>query len=394
MAFTPTTWNPLDKDSGGGTLSGGNLTYSGGTGGVRSAVGVTSGKFYWEIEFPSGEFNQRVGVATSASDLDGAPGNDAYAWAMDIGTGDIYSGGVVVDSSTIGTPYGFISVLLDATAKELRYRINDIDVGVVVSLTGTQFFAVVGSAGETLANFGDAPFAYAPPAGYQAGLGAFDATGETISPAGVLATKAGAPLLKLGYPATVTVSGAKAVMAGAPTLLAYSDRLILPQGALAVRSGRPIAINELVPTGTRFILAEGGLATKAGAPALTSTATITASGVLATKAGTPTAAPTIRPAGMLVTNAGAPKFLVAVGVSGSLATKAGAPSIRGGVHVPGSLVAHAGTPKASAAGMVIQVAGRFVTLAGTPGAPNATIRPLGSVHVRGGTPKAARGMRC
>lgn len=394
MAVTPTTWNPADKDSGGGVLSGGDRTYVGGTGGVRSTFGATTGKYYWEIELPAGTYSQRIGVATSASDLDVSPGSDPYAWATDTATGDIFNNGTVVASSAIGSSYYVIAVLLDATAKELRYRINDIDIGVVVSLTGSEFFAVVGSLGETLANFGNDTFAYAPPAGYQAGLGASVATGETISPAGVLATKAGAPLLKLGYPATVTVSGAKAVMAGAPTLLAYSDRLIQPGGVLAVRSGRPIAINELVPTGTRFILAEGGLATKAGAPALTSTATITVSGVLATKAGTPTAAPTIRPAGMLVTNAGAPKFLVAVGVSGSLATKAGAPSISVGVHVPGSLVAHAGTPKASAAGMVIQVAGRFVTLAGTPGAPNATIRPLGSVHVRGGTPKAARGMRC
>ncbi len=416
MAVTPTTWNPADKDSGGGVLSGGDRTYVGGTGGVRSTFGATAGKYYWEIEYPAGAYSQRVGVATSASDLDVSPGSDPYAWAMDTATGDIFSNGTVVASSATGGPYYVIAVLLDATAKELRYRINDIDIGVVVSLTGSEFFAVVGYLGETLANFGNDTFAYAPPAGYQAGLGASVATGETIAVGGVHTTRAGAPAvmtgpnrvtqvggafvaqggvpyLQIGYPQTTEVSGRKVALAGAPTLLPYANKFLCPAGRVASRGGAPVAISAPIVVGPRPILVGGRRAMHAGAPSLNAAAFITPTGALATKPGGCNVSAVVNPPGMLSVVGGTPALSAAISVPGTFAVSPGVPAAGIFVHAPGAFVVKWGMPTANGPGAML-VGGSFVTRIGTPRIANMTLRTLGRSHAMGGTPKAARSARC
>lgn len=416
MAVTPTTWNPADKDSGGGTLSGGDRTYNGGTGGVRSTFGATAGKYYWEVEYPSGEYNQRVGVATSASDLDVRPGDDAYSWAMDTATGDIYNSGVVVASSAIGSPYVVVSVLLDATAKELRYRINDIDIGVVVSLVGSEFFAVVGYFGETTANFGDSVFARAPPAGYQAGLGASVATGETIAVGGVHTTRAGAPAvmpgpnrvaqpggafaalggmpaLQIGYPQTIGPDGGMVAFAGAPTLLPYANKSLRPAGRVVSRGGAPVAISAPIVVGPRPIIVGGRRAMHAGAPSLNAAAFITPTGALATKPGGCNVSAVVNPPGMLPVVGGTPALSAAISVPGTFAVSPGVPAASTSVYVSGAFGTKWGVPTVDGPGVTL-VSGSLVTHAGTPRIASMALRTLGRVHAMGGTPKATRSMRC
>ena len=119
MALAPTTWNPADKDAG-GALSGGNLTYDGDTGIVRSVYSATAGKYYWEVTYPVSVAGQMVGVATSSASVGNWPGGDAFGWAFDSGPGNIYTGATVVATSGI-VPVTTLSVLLDADAEELRF---------------------------------------------------------------------------------------------------------------------------------------------------------------------------------------------------------------------------------------------------------------------------------
>ena len=167
MAVTPTKWNSADKAAG-TTLSASDLRASNAGGSVRSVFGAVSGKYYWEYKFPAGT-GQMVGVATSSANIDTWPGADSGGWAWERATGSIYSDGVVIYSGTAGATT--VGVLLDATAKTVQFRRNNVNIGPPISLTGTQFFAISGWFDDVTANFGATAFTYAVPAGYEAGFG-------------------------------------------------------------------------------------------------------------------------------------------------------------------------------------------------------------------------------
>lgn len=68
VSITYTKWNSADKDAD-ITLSGGDLTTSvigGGTGGVRSLIGKSSGKWYWEYYMTTLDTKQVIlGIANA-----------------------------------------------------------------------------------------------------------------------------------------------------------------------------------------------------------------------------------------------------------------------------------------------------------------------------------------
>lgn len=165
----PTTWNPADKDAT-VSLSNGNKTAVSTGGSVRSVFGATSGKHYWEYAISSGS-DQMVGVATPAAELGYWPGFDQHAWAYEKATGDIYNNGAPVQ--TVASGGTNIGILLDATAKKLRFRRNGVLVGSDITLTGSVWHAIFGYGSTCVANFGASSFAYSVPAGYSPGLGAF-----------------------------------------------------------------------------------------------------------------------------------------------------------------------------------------------------------------------------
>lgn len=181
--LTPTTWNPSDKD-GSVTLSNGNRTsVSSGGGSVRSVLGVSSGKHYFEYTISTGG-GQMVGVATPSADVSTWPGSDAFGWAYEKASGAIYNSSSAVQTVAAGGTN--IGIMLDATAKTLQFRRQGVAVGSVITLTGSVFHAIAGYYDTCVANFGATSFAYPVPDGYTAGLGAltFEISGNVKNDAG------------------------------------------------------------------------------------------------------------------------------------------------------------------------------------------------------------------
>lgn len=391
MALAPTTWNPSDKDST-VTLSGGNLTADSSSGSVRSVYSATAGKFYWEVTYPSGVAYQGAGVATATSDLSLYPGSDAYAWGLESYTGSIYTGGSIVATSGI-VPVTTLSVLLDADAKELRFWADGVDCGVVISLTGTAFFAVVGYSGQTTANFGATAFNHTPPVGYEAAFGAPDPN-RTVYPEGKSVFAFGTPAAIYGPNRTAQVIGAGLLSSGTATAIQSEDVTVYPQGNSIAAFGTPAVIRGP----NRTAQAVGGIAFSSGVhhAQLGYPASVTPLGVSVFSAGTPEALPyaaKILPVpGASVFSAGRPMAIadpiatayttvVAVGVS---VFSAGTPTSASAaaVQVAGASVFKSGIATASP---VVNAVGASVFRAGTPVAAQ-TARPVGVSVFSAGTP--------
>lgn len=392
MALAPTTWNPSDKDST-VTLSGGNLTAdASSTGGVRSVYSATAGKFYWEVIYPVAVAGQMIGVATAANDLSYWPGFLADAWAFESNTGNIYTNGSIVATSGI-VPVTTLSVLLDADAKELRFWADGVDCGVVISLTGTAFYAVVGYYGQTTAKFGATAFNHTPPVGYEAAFGPPDPN-RTVYPEGKSVFAFGTPAAIYGPNRTAQVIGAGLLSSGTATAIQSEDVTVYPQGNSISAFGTPSVIRGP----NRTAQAVGGVAFSSGVhhAQLGYPASVTPLGVSVFSAGTPEALPyaaKILPVpGASVFSAGRPMAIadpiatayttvVAVGVS---VFSAGTPTSASAaaVQVAGASVFKSGTATASP---VANAVGVSVFRAGTPVAAQ-TARPVGVSVFSAGTP--------
>ena len=172
---TPTnnwcTLNPLDQRlTDNGTISDGNLTYDqSSTGGRtgRGTIGVSSGKWYWEF-IPLNTGNMNVGVTLSTSDLGVYVGDDSLGWSY------VASGHKSFNTeTTYGSSYTWgdvIGVALDMDAGTITFYKNGVSQGQAFSgITGTVFPSAgtsnVSNCSFSL-NFGQRPFTYTPPTGY------------------------------------------------------------------------------------------------------------------------------------------------------------------------------------------------------------------------------------
>lgn len=170
-------WNRLDK-SADLILSNGDRTVTNvGTGagypGVRSTIGKSSGKWYWELEFVTNN-NSAVGVASSTETLaaDAAISNLAGLRVYLGANGNKYSPSTAYGASfAIGD---IIGIKLDMDAGTLECLKNNVSQGTLVSgLTGTYYaYAIlnVATSRSVIANFGETGFIYSVPAGYNSGL--------------------------------------------------------------------------------------------------------------------------------------------------------------------------------------------------------------------------------
>jgi hypothetical protein len=183
------TLNPLNKAGSQGTVSGGNLTFSGALGSqdrVYGSIGMSSGQWYWEVVVtafaPSGNGYLLVGVSRATT-----PSTTTYD-----GTALSYLGGN--DGSVSGyksnrnvpanTSYGaswttndVIGVALDMDAGTLTFYKNGTSQGVAFSSINSTYpgtyFPIIWNDGTApnatyQANFGQRPFAYTPPTGFKA----------------------------------------------------------------------------------------------------------------------------------------------------------------------------------------------------------------------------------
>lgn len=172
-------WNSADKGTD-VTLSGGDLVASnanGNSGMVRSDIGKSSGKWYWEITITDvANSSWGLGVTNSSAPLNSYPGLDTNGWGYWMGVNPdekLTNNSLSAYGSGNAATGNIVSVLLNMDAGEVSFRLQNTDVGVAFTgLTGT-IYAAVGNNNALFtatANFGASPFTYTVPAGYNSGL--------------------------------------------------------------------------------------------------------------------------------------------------------------------------------------------------------------------------------
>ena len=205
------TWNPLDK-AGNATFSNGNLdaqTGASGYGTTRGTVGVSSGKWYWEVTFNSTDASNDllVGILDTSASLAEYLGGNAKGYAYWAYNGQkVNTGAGNVNYGSSYAPGDIIGVALDLDAGNLVFYKNGTSQGTAYSsLSGTFSPAFSDSGGSNIsltANFGQRPFAYTAPSG-------FKALCDTNLPAPVVAKPNTVMDVKLytGNGSTQTISG-------------------------------------------------------------------------------------------------------------------------------------------------------------------------------------------
>lgn len=191
-----TTFNPSDK-AGTVTLSGGNLvmTGTGGNTGVRTVLGVSSGKVYWEVTATNwADFYSCVGFSLSSFNLNFFNNGNAGSASVNFG-GAIWNNGSNVISIGNGATGTVMCFAVDMTNKLwwIKKGVGGAWTGTAagdpvagtngISLTwASAIYPTVGGdgAGEVwTANFGASAFAGVMPAGYT-GVKDFSATTTAI----------------------------------------------------------------------------------------------------------------------------------------------------------------------------------------------------------------------
>jgi hypothetical protein len=173
------TWNPLD--TAGSTLSNGNLnitTPSSGLGATRGTIGVSSGKWYYEHMIISGAtaigIMKLTDTLVSGSGIIGASagGYSYYSEGVSAGYNKKINNGTQTDYGTNFDPGDTISIAFDLDAGTITFYKNGVSQGVAFSgLSGTFSAAISdGTNGGSIVgatNFGQKPFKFPPPAGFQ-----------------------------------------------------------------------------------------------------------------------------------------------------------------------------------------------------------------------------------
>jgi len=167
------TWNPLNN--GATSLANGNLdvtTPGIGYGLTYGTIGVSSGRWYWEITPTATAGAAEIGIAKAGATLTSAVG--VYA------SGYSYVSSALKGNNNSYASYGVsyttndvIGVALDLDAGTLVFYKNNSSQGVAFSSLSGEFFPVVsdsnnGNVSTLVANFGQRAFAYAAPSGFKA----------------------------------------------------------------------------------------------------------------------------------------------------------------------------------------------------------------------------------
>jgi len=203
--------NPLDS---GMVLSNANLTTTTGSAAntiVRATIGVTSGKWYWEVT--QGTANEvLIGVANSSASLAQYLGQNVNGWAYDSGNGQKYNNGVGSAYGATFTTGDVIGIALDMTAGTIVFYKNNTSQGTAFTgLTGTLFPAVsAGVASTSMSmNFGQQPFVYTAPTGFVA-LNTYNLPAGTVTTSGTFTgnLSTDGPFVYLnGTPTAMTING-------------------------------------------------------------------------------------------------------------------------------------------------------------------------------------------
>jgi len=169
------TLNPL-KIGANATLTNGNLDFTSSTttgyNTVLGTIGVSSGKWYWEVTATSSQANG-FGIATDKVNINDYLGGDANGWMYYQNTGAKYNNNTAASYGSSYTTNDVIGFAFDADAGTITAYKNGVSLGVMYSglAAGTYFPAVSDSGAQTCsstANFGQRAFAYTAPSGFKA----------------------------------------------------------------------------------------------------------------------------------------------------------------------------------------------------------------------------------
>ena len=158
-----------------GTLSNANLSWSCGASGTYGKVYGTmslpsTGQYYWEVTAGS-TANLEIGIISASDQTTFYPGYSAVGYVYYQNTGQKVNNNVYTAYGSTYTTNDVIGVAFDATAGTLTFYKNNVSQGTAfTSLTGT-YVATLGngaSGASTSAsiNFGQRPFSYTPPTGF------------------------------------------------------------------------------------------------------------------------------------------------------------------------------------------------------------------------------------
>jgi hypothetical protein len=174
--------NPLFNST--PTLSAGNLNHSVSSTSnpvAAATIGVSSGKWYWEVDITSSlNIIGIIGSSDTRSLL--FVGGSATSYSYYSNTGVKYNNSSATSYGASFTTNDVMGVALDLTAGTLTFYKNGVSQGTAFSgLSGT-FFPACGNDGVSSSlsfNFGQRPFSYAPPTGFVA-LNTFNLPTSTI----------------------------------------------------------------------------------------------------------------------------------------------------------------------------------------------------------------------
>ena len=150
------------------------------TGGTNGTIGVNSGKWYWEITVgatgtPSqtivGIRNQSANVTAAST---GYPGGDSNGYGYYANSGQKYTGGTGSAYGATYTSGDVIGVAFDADSATLTFYKNNTSQGIAfssISMVNNSWFPAfgdgsTGSQSLQTVNFGQRPFSYTPPTGF------------------------------------------------------------------------------------------------------------------------------------------------------------------------------------------------------------------------------------
>jgi len=178
--------NPLNTQST-ATLAGGNLnltTPSTSYGMSFATVGVSSGKYYWEVTVTGITAGLGIGINKATVALTQYMGQSADSYCY-INSGEKYNNNTTTAYGATYTTNDVIGVAFDSTAGTLTFYKNNTSQGTAFSSLTGEFFPAVsdqsnGSASSLSINFGQRPFAYTPPSGFVA-LNTFNLPTPAIS---------------------------------------------------------------------------------------------------------------------------------------------------------------------------------------------------------------------
>ena len=174
------TLNPLHNA---GTLSNANLNWSGSNQSTHGTIAANAGKYYFEVKldtYSSG--NAYIGISDDT--WKGVDGNWGWDQVMAYVTdGRAGANGAAAAYGATYTQGDTIGVAFDITGNTITFYKNGTSQGVAFStgLLGKNWrpFVYISASSAFTANFGQRPFAYAPPSGFKA-LNTFNLPEPTI----------------------------------------------------------------------------------------------------------------------------------------------------------------------------------------------------------------------